>query len=116
MEARAAAFTKQNASGSDLDETRQADDKGDSDISRTADSKATDADTYSYGDPKDFDVTDPGGQGRFSSTDSDFGDYKDNDISRAADSKIRDEDTSRTADPKGDPDRSTVNDPVGSRG
>ncbi len=119
-----ASFTKAGAAGSDLDETRQADDKGDQDVNRTADSKATDTDVNRFADPKDFDVTrfaDPGGQGQGGpgTTDADFtvsGDFKDSDFAASADSKVRDADANRTADLKGDNDTNTVNDPVGSQG
>ena len=123
-----ASFTKAGAAGSDLDETRQADDKGDQDVNRTADSKATDADVNNFADGFDSDARnadlpgtttdsdpyDPAGSG--TDTDGFYADAIDGDTARTADSKVRDADTSRTADPKGDPDTNTVNDPVGSQG
>lgn len=122
-ELRRASFTQAGASGSDIDTTRTADDKGDLDAPRTADPKGTDADSTTFADPKDFDITtnftDPIGQGRggpgTTDTDPNVADFKDSDVSGSADSKLRDADTSRAADPKGDPDTNTVSDPVGSR-
>lgn len=101
-------YTGSGAAGADTDVARQADPKGDTDITTTGDpvGGGTDGDVTVYADPvgggTDNDPTDPVGGG----TDNDVTVYGDP-VGGGTDG-----DVSTTADPKGDTDVTTTADPV----